>query len=77
MKKVLEVEGMMCEHCQATVEKGLNALDQVEKTHVDLKKKTVTVTLKEDISDDVLKKTVEDLGYEVKSIQTKKGLFSK
>jgi len=76
MKKVIAIEGMTCSHCQARVEKALNAVDGV-KAKVDLKKNTATVEAGSQISDDLLKKTVEEAGYTVTSIEEKKGLFGK
>ena len=65
MKKVMTIEGMMCMHCSGRVDKALNALEGVSAV-VDLEAKTATVT--GDVSDDVLRKTVEDAGYTVVSI---------
>ncbi|MBQ3548361.1 MAG: heavy metal translocating P-type ATPase [Oscillospiraceae bacterium] len=65
MKKVMTIEGMMCMHCSGRVDKALNALEGVSAT-VDLEAKTATVT--GDVSDEVLRKTVEDAGYTVVSI---------
>jgi len=76
MKKVISINGMSCEHCQARVEKALNAIDGVE-AKVDLKKKNATVTLQSDVDDEVLKNAVKEAGYEPVSIEEKKGLFGK
>jgi len=76
MKKVIEINGMSCGHCQAKVEKVLNAIDGVE-AKVDLKKKIATVDLKTDIDDEILKNAVSEAGYEVVSVSEKKGLFGK
>jgi len=76
MKKVISINGMSCEHCQARVEKALNAIDGVE-AKVDLKKKNATVTLQSDVNDEVLKNAVKEAGYEPVSIEEKKGLFGK
>ncbi len=65
MKKVMTIEGMMCMHCSGRVDKALNALEGVTAV-VDLEAKTATVT--GDVSDEVLRKTVEDAGYTVVSI---------
>ncbi len=65
MNKVLKVEGMSCGHCKAAVEKALKAVDGVENAVVDLENKSADVTLAKEVSDDVLKKAVEDAGYEV------------
>ncbi len=66
MNKILHVEGMSCGHCKAAVEKVLKAVDGVENAVVDLEKKSVSVTLNKEVSDDVLKEAVIDAGYEVK-----------
>lgn len=67
---------MTCGHCQARVEKALNSVEGV-KAKVDLKKNSATVETDSTISDDLLKKTVEEAGYTVTSIEEKKGLFGK
>ena len=68
MIKTMTINGMMCAHCQAHVEKALNAIDGVTAT-VDLAAKTATVTLSKDVADEVLKNAVTEAGYEVVSIQ--------
>ena len=68
MTKTMVIEGMMCAHCKAHVEKALNALDGVSAS-VDLEAKTAHVTLSAPVSDDVLKNAVTEAGYEVTSIQ--------
>lgn len=67
MKKTLKIEGMMCPHCEATVRKALEELSQVESAEVSHEKGLAVVTLSADISDDLLRKTVEDKGYKVLS----------
>ncbi len=66
-KKTIKIEGMTCTHCTGSVSKALNALEGVE-AEVSLENKCAEVTLSKDVSDDVLKSTVTDLGYEVISI---------
>ncbi len=68
MTKTMSINGMMCAHCQAHVEKALNAIDGVE-AKVNLEAKTATLTLFKDVSDDVLRGAVTEAGYEVVSIQ--------
>ena len=67
MKKTMKIEGMMCGHCTGRVEKVLNALEGVEAT-VSLEDKAAYVILTGDVSDELLKKTVEDEGYQVLEI---------
>lgn len=74
MKKIIEINGMKCEHCQATAQKALNAIDGVE-ARVDLKKKRAVVNLAKDIEDKVFKDALSAVGYEAVSISEKKGLF--
>ena len=66
MQKTLKIEGMMCPHCEARVKKCLEALDGVISADVSHKTDSATVTLSADVSDELLKKTVEDAGYTVK-----------
>lgn len=75
MKKIMEINGMSCGHCQARVEKALNAIDGVE-AKVDLKKKRAVVTLSKEVADKTLSEAVTEAGYEVISVAEKKGLFS-
>lgn len=65
--RIMKIEGMMCPHCQAAVTKALNSLDGV-KAEVDLDAKQASIEADDSVSDDVLKKAVEDAGYEVVSI---------
>ncbi len=69
MKKVLKVEGMMCNHCKAAVEKALNGVDGVVSTEVNLEQKTAAVTLQTEVSDDVLREAVTGAGYEVLGVE--------
>ena len=66
MTKTLYIEGMMCPHCEAHVKKALEALDGVAEAVASHKDGTAVVTLTADVSDAILKKTVEDQGYTVK-----------
>lgn len=67
MKKVMKIEGMMCGHCTGRVDKVLNTLDGVEAT-VSLEDKAAYLTITGDISNEILKSTVEAEGYEVTEI---------
>ena len=69
MKKTLEITGMMCGHCEMAVKKALEAVDGVESADVSHEKGTAVVTLSKEVSNDVLKKTVEDKDYTVTSIK--------
>lgn len=66
----LKIEGMMCEHCKAHVTKALNRLPGAE-AEVSLEAGTAAVRSEEEISDDVFRETIEDAGYELKSISRK------
>lgn len=68
MQKTMKIEGMMCAHCEATVKKCLEELPEVEAAEVSHESGTAVVTLAGEVSDDVLKKTVEDKDYKVVSI---------
>ncbi len=64
-KKIMElkIEGMMCEHCKANVEKVLNAMDGVESAEVNLAEKKADVVTSREIDKSEFKKVIEDAGY--------------
>ena len=69
MEKTMKIEGMMCGHCEAAVKKALESVDGVTEAVVSHEKGTAIVKLSEDVSNDVLKKTVEDKDYTVVSVE--------
>ncbi|MCD8047733.1 MAG: HAD-IC family P-type ATPase, partial [Clostridiales bacterium] len=68
MTKTLTVNGMMCVHCKANVEKALSAVDGVASCTVDLEAKTATCTLSAPVEDKVLSDAVTAAGYEVVTV---------
>lgn len=66
MEKKVVIEGMMCQHCRAHVDKALNAIPGVSAT-VDLESKTAVVS--GDVTDEAIRAAVEGAGYQVVSIQ--------
>ncbi|MDL2320774.1 heavy metal translocating P-type ATPase [Desulfosarcina sp. OttesenSCG-928-B08] len=69
MQKTINIEGMSCGHCTGSVEKALRAIDGVKTVNVDLAAKTATLEAESGIPDDVLKKAVTDIGFEVMGIR--------
>ena len=67
-QRTVMIEGMTCEHCKACVESRLNALDGVS-ANVNLKKKTAVVSMEKDVEDEVVKKAIENAGYEAVEIR--------
>lgn len=63
-EKVLKIQGMHCENCQARVENAINHLDGAA-CLVDLKKQTATVSYSREVSEEELRSIVENLGYRV------------
>ncbi len=68
MIKIVKVEGMMCPHCEASVKKALEALEAVEAAKASHKENKVELTLAKGISEEEIKKTIEDAGYEYKGM---------
>ncbi|MNM49865.1 heavy-metal-associated domain-containing protein [Clostridium intestinale] len=66
MKKII-IEGMSCGHCKARVEKALSELDGITSAVVDLEAKTATI--EGETSDEILRETIDDAGYDVISIE--------
>ena len=69
MKKTMKIEGMMCMHCEAAVKKALEEIEGVESAEVSHEAGTAIVTAEESVTDEVLKKAVEDKEYVVLEIE--------
>ena len=69
MTKTLNVEGMMCPHCEARVKKALEALPGVESAVADHTKGTAVVTLSAAVDDAALKAAVEEQDYKVLGVE--------
>lgn len=69
MEKTMEIKGMMCGHCEASVKKALEELADVTEAVVSHEKGTAVVRMQAEVADDVLRKAVEDKDYEVVSIR--------
>ena len=69
MTKTINIQGMMCNHCEASVKGALTAIEGVESAEVSHEAGTAVVTLTTDVSDDVLKSAVESKDYTVTSIE--------
>lgn len=69
MTKTMTIKGMMCGHCEARVKKTLEELEHVSEAQVSHEKGTAVVCIETEVADEVLKKAVEDQGYQVENIQ--------
>lgn len=70
MVKVLNIEGMMCAHCQAHVKEALEGLEGVTQAEVSLEDKRASVTMAQEISDESLTEAVTKAGYKVLACKT-------
>ncbi len=68
MTKTVNIEGMMCAHCEANVKKALEALDGIESAVVSHEAGTAVIELSKDVDDDLIKQTIEDKDYKFISI---------
>ena len=69
MTKTMKINGMMCGHCEARVKKTLEALEQVTEALVSHENGTAVLTLNAEISNEELKKVIENQDYEVVSVE--------
>ncbi|NLM42360.1 MAG: heavy-metal-associated domain-containing protein [Firmicutes bacterium] len=76
MKKIVEIKGMSCQHCQNRVETALNSLPGIT-AQVNLKKGQAVLSVTGDWNEEAVVKAVTDAGYEVVSVSDKKGLFGR
>ena len=68
MTRTMGIQGMMCGHCAARVQKALEALPEVEKAEVSHEAGTAVISLRDPVDDAVLKQAVEALHYQVTSL---------
>ena len=64
----MKITGMMCPRCEARVKKALEALEGVTEAQVSHEKGCAVVIGSIEIADDVLRKAVEEKGYQVTEI---------
>ncbi len=70
MEKTLNIDGMMCEKCEAHVRKALEGIDGVTAVkEVSHDKNVAVVTVSDEIAEDVFKAAIDDAGYEFKSVE--------
>lgn len=75
MKKVVYIDGMMCEGCANTMKEAFEKMIGVESCKIDLKKKCATVKLSGNIVDNALADCVKRAGFTPVKVEVKKGLF--
>ncbi len=75
VKKIIDVTGMHCGHCEKAVEDAIKVIDGVSKVKADREKNTVTVTMKKDIDEKLLIEAVENEGFTPGEITVKTGFF--
>lgn len=68
IKKIVTIEGMMCEHCKNKVETSLSSINNVSKVKVNLKDKTATIYSTASINNEDIKKIIKELDYQIISI---------
>ena len=68
LSKTIQIEGMMCRHCEATVKKALEELKNVQNAEVNHEKGTAIVTLTSEVSDKTIKNAIKAAGYKVTGI---------
>ena len=69
MKKIIEINGMSCQHCVGTLTAALKAIAGVDEVQIDLSKRCATLTINADITDAAFIEAVENCGFDVMSIQ--------
>lgn len=68
MTKTVNIKGMMCGHCEATVKKALEKLDFIESAEVSHESGTAVITLSGELDEQAVKEAIEDRDFEFCSI---------
>ena len=69
MQKTIQIDGMSCGHCAATIEKALRSVSGVKDAKVDLAAKRVAVSLNAPVDDKALTSAIKTAGFTVAGIQ--------
>lgn len=69
MKKIIEIEGMHCEHCVERVTNALLEINEIKKAKVNLKKKNAVLVMDINVSDEVIQNKVSSVGFKVTAIK--------
>ena len=64
MTKTLEIEGMMCGHCEKMVKRCLEKFPQISEAVVSFEAGTAVVSMSEDVPEEEIKQAIEKAGYE-------------
>ena len=65
IKKVINIEGMHCNHCAMSVTKMLESIEGVSKVKVDLGKNQATIISSKEIDDSLIREKIEELDFKV------------
>lgn len=76
IKITVQVEGMMCAHCEAHVNNAVSKALNVEKVSSDHSKKQTVILAKEDIDDAKIHEVISTAGYKSGEIKRKKALLA-
>lgn len=66
--KEISIDGMMCDHCKARVEKVLNSIDGIEDVKVSLENKNAIIKTNKEIDNSIIVEAIEDIGFTVKGV---------
>ena len=69
ISKTVKIGGMSCNHCKNRIETAFKALDEVKSIDVSLENNTAVITLKKNLSDEVIRNTIEDLGFSFEGVE--------
>lgn len=69
MKKIIEIDGMHCEHCASKVTNALLEINEIKKAKVNLKKKNAVIVLENNVSDEEIERKVSTAGFKVTNIK--------
>ena len=69
MTKTVNIKGMMCGHCEATVKKALESIDGIDTATVSHDAGTAVIELSKDVDEALIKAAVEDKDFEFISVQ--------
>ncbi len=61
----IQIKGMRCSHCVASVTSALSAIDGISEVNISLEKSEATFNQNRDIPMTTIKKAIDAIGFEV------------
>ncbi len=68
-RKIINISGMSCDKCAKNIKRALESIPEINKVKVNLSNQEALIIYKEEISNEEIKRKIEELEYKVTGIK--------